>query len=256
MSASGFASEAVSETLGRATDVDSCVALVTKLNGLMTQAFEHFSNDDAGNQKGVGDTGIACRRGCNFCCHLRVMVLPHEAIALFRYLGSRMPAQEAKVVRERILANADEVRNRERAGQQGGRQERDGDGRDGHGGGRAPSRIACAFLIDGKCSAYEARPAACAGYHSMSKARCQSLHESTDPSADAIPMLESLRYVAATLDEGVEHAVTATGLNATRAELHTALAALIKNPGLIQKWRAGRPLIASAVSASSRKGSG
>jgi len=223
MNAAQFATQAVTDTLGRKTDVDSCLVLVERINVLMTDAFQHFEKDDA---------GLACRMGCNFCCHLRVMILPHEAIALFRYMGSRMPASQAQAIRERIRANAEEIRKRTQEG-------------------RNPTGIPCAFLVDGKCSAYEARPAACSGYHSLSKARCQSAYESADHSADAIPMLNALRYVAATLDEGVEQALMAAGLNTERIELHTALAALMKNPALIERWRSGRPL-----SASSRKGSG
>jgi hypothetical protein len=222
MQAGEFATEAVNETLGRGTDVDSCVALVERINGLMNEAFAHFEKDEP---------GIACRTGCNFCCHLRVMVSAHEAIALFRYLGSRIPAEQARLVRERIRANADEVGKRTRDHER-----------------RVPTGMPCAFLIEGKCSAYEARPAACSGYHSLSKERCQSAYESADPAADAIPMLNSLRYVAATLDEGVEQALAARGLDGRRIELHTALAALMKNPGMIERWRSGR-----AFSASSRK---
>jgi hypothetical protein len=218
MSVGQFASEAVSETLGRATDVESCVALVKRINRLMSEAFDHFEKDDG---------GIACRMGCNFCCHLRVMVLPHEAIALFRYLGSRLAPEQARAVRERVLANADEIRKRAREG-------------------HATTGIPCAFLVDGKCSAYEARPAACSGYHSLSKERCQSAYEAADHSGDAIPMLSGLRYVAATLDQGVEQALAAVGLNADRIELHTAVAALIRNPSLIARWRAGRALSASS----------
>jgi hypothetical protein len=218
MSAAQFAAEAVSETLGRATDVDSCVALVKRINGLMNEAFAHFESDDP---------GIACRTGCNFCCHLRVMVLPHEAIALFRYLGSCIPPEQARAIRQRLLANAEEIKKRSREG-------------------LAVTGIPCAFLADGKCSAYEARPAACSGYHSLNKERCRSAYESADHSSDAIPMLNGLRYVAATLDQGVEQALAAATLNADRTELHTALAALLKNPGLIERWRNGRPFSASS----------
>jgi hypothetical protein len=217
MQAGEFATEAVNETLGRGTDVDSCVALAKRINGLMDEAFAHFGKDES---------GVACRAGCNFCCHLRVMVLPHEAIALFRYLGSRVPPEQARIVRERVRKNAEEIRNR----------------------GPALTGIPCAFLLEGRCTAYEARPGACSGYHSLSKERCQAAYESADHSADAIPMLNALRFVAATLDEGVANALAAKGLSADRIELHTALAALMKNPGLIERWRSGR-----ALSASSRK---
>jgi hypothetical protein len=38
-------------------------------------------------------------------------------------------------------------------------------------------------------------------------------------------------------------ALAATGLSSTRIELHTALAALIRNPALIERWRSGRALL-------------
>src|SRR5215469_3195550 len=116
-----FAFNAVRETLGKSTDVDSCVQLANRIDELMTQALEYFRKEGA---------GIACCSGCTFCCHLRVMVHPHEAIALFRYLGSRLPAAQAVEVRRRLIENAADIR-------QGG-----------------AFNGPCAFLIEGKCSAY------------------------------------------------------------------------------------------------------
>jgi len=64
-----FAFDALRATLGVSTDVDSCVQLTGRIDALMSQAIEYFRQEGA---------GIACRAGCSFCCHLRVMVLPHE----------------------------------------------------------------------------------------------------------------------------------------------------------------------------------
>jgi Fe-S-cluster containining protein len=197
-----FAVEAVRETLGVSTNVDSCVALAARINGLMERAVESFQKDGA---------GIACRAGCNFCCHLRVMVYPHEAIALFRHLGSRMPQEQADVVRRRLL-------------------ERDS------------AQRACAFLIEGRCSAYEARPAACSGYHSLSRERCEEEYNQAGGSPTGIPTLAGLRYVSAALDAGMDQALAAGGLSTARMELHTAVAALMRKPALIEKWRSGRTL--------------
>jgi hypothetical protein len=209
-----FGFEAVRDTLGKSTDVDSCMALAARINGLVGEATEAFQKDGA---------TIACRAGCNFCCHLRVMVYAHEAIALFRHLGSRMPAHQAHAVRKRVLENAAHI----------GKSARDG---------RMPRNLACAFLVDGKCGAYEARPAACSGYHSLSKEQCEKGFEHAGVAADPIPVLQALRYVAAALDGGMEQALEAARLSRTRVELHTAVAALIRNPGLIQRWRSGREL--------------
>jgi Fe-S-cluster containining protein len=197
-----FASDAVRETLGTSTDIDSCLALATRIDALIDRAVESFQKDGA---------GIACRARCTFCCHLRVMVYPHEAIALFRYLGSRMPKEQAAVVRQRLIAGV-------AAGK------------------------ACAFLIDGRCSAYEVRPAACSGYHSLSRERCEQEYNKAAAS-EGIPVLKALRYVAAALDDGMDEALAAAGLSGARIELHTAVAALVRNPALIARWRGGKELM-------------
>jgi Fe-S-cluster containining protein len=201
-----FGSQAVRETLGRSTDVDACAGLVARLNTLLAQAAQHLEPAGA---------GLACRVGCSFCCHLRVMVLPHEAIALFRYLQSRMPQATARIVRMRVREYASSATSAARA---------------------------CAFLVDGKCAAYEARPSACAGYHSLSKERCeQSFQDPSLPTGTVA--LRSLQVVAAALEDGVNCALHSQGLSQDRVELHSAVAALLANPGLIARWRAGRTLL-------------
>jgi Fe-S-cluster containining protein len=204
-----FAAQAVRETLGCSTDVDACVALVGRVDQLLNQAARQLAQ---------ADSPLACRAGCNFCCHLRVMVLPHEAIALFRYLQSRMPVALAQQVRAQL-------RQRVSA---------------------APAALrACAFLVGGECAAYEARPSACAGYHSLSKQRCeQSFQDASVPTGTVV--LRSLQIVAAALEDGVSAALDTQGLSQVRMELHTAVAALLAQPALIARWRAGRPLFKSA----------
>jgi Fe-S-cluster containining protein len=214
-SAQRFAFEAVSNTLGASTDVDSCVELAGRIDMLMNQALEYFQQDGA---------GIACRAGCSFCCHLRVMVYPHEAIALFRYLRSRIPKEQADVIQARLVANAAHI------GKLSGE-------------GRMATGVACAFLGEGKCSAYEVRPAACSGYHSLSKEQCEEACNTPLGSHDRIPVLKGLRYVAAALDDGMDQALAAARLSGTRVELNTAVAALIRNPSLIGRWRSGRELV-------------
>ncbi len=209
-----FATRAVRGTLGRSTDVDACVALVGQVDHLLEQAAQHLPQ---------GSAGLACRAGCNFCCHLQVRVLPHEAIALFRYLQSRMAPATADRVRMKIREYAQSPQLS----------------------GGAVARRACAFLIEGECSAYVVRPSACAAYHSVSKQRCeQSFHDPSLPSGTVA--LESLMVVALALEEGVNVALRSEGLSHAAIELHTAVAALLADPALIARWRGGRPLLKSA----------
>jgi Fe-S-cluster containining protein len=201
-----FASQAVASTLGRRTDVDACVELVGQIDRLL---------DQAATQLQSGGARLACQAGCNFCCHLRVNVLPHEAIALFRYLQSRMPAAAAAQVRTTLRHYAQ---------------------------GPPLAPRACAFLVDGECAAYEVRPSACAAYHSTSRERCeQSFRDPSVPSGTVA--LQGLQAVALALEAGLNAAVRAEGLSNVALELHTAVAALLADPALIARWRAGRPLL-------------
>jgi hypothetical protein len=208
-----FAARAVRDTLGRGTDVDACVALVGQVDQLLEQAARHLPD---------GGARLACRAGCSFCCHLQVRVLPHEAIALFRYLQSRMAPATAERVRGKI------------------REYAPASGAAGH----APARRPCAFLVEGECSAYAVRPSACAAYHSVSRQRCEQSFD--DPSlASGTVALQALMVVALALEEGVNEALQAQGLSHTPLELHTAVAALLADPTRIARWRAGRALLKS-----------
>jgi Fe-S-cluster containining protein len=209
-----FGARAVRTTLGRSTDVDVCVELVGQVDRLLEQAAAHLQADGA---------TLACRAGCNFCCHLKVMVLPHEAIALFRYLQSRIPIAIAERVREKLLEYT----------------------RPPAAASPAPSAPVpprpCAFLVGGECAAYEARPSACAAYHSLSKGRCEQSFQNPSLPA-ATEALQALQVVATALQEGVNVGLQTQGLSSVPVELHTAVAALLGNPALIARWRAGRPL--------------
>jgi hypothetical protein len=213
------AAAAVRETLGRATDVDACVALVRRTADLLGSALEYFRAHQA---------GIACQAGCSFCCHLRVMVYPHEAIALFRHLGSALPGPQAQLVRERLRSNAARLR-------------------------QAPAgpaaRLACAFLVDGQCSVYEVRPGACAGHHSLGRGACESDHRSPPGMSESIPVSQALAHVAAGLGAGLDAGLREAGLSHSRVELQTAVAALLEEPALIARWRSGRewPRMAGGV---------
>lgn len=107
---------------------------------------------------------------------------------------------------------------------------------------RSATNLACAFLVDGKCSAYEARLSPCSGYHSLDRVKCEASFNHGGNLPEGIPVLSALGYVATALDQGMEQGLTAASLDATRVELNTALAALIRNPALIQRWRSGRSL--------------
>lgn len=202
-----------------AAAAQACVALTERITQLLGAAFERVG----------GEEPIACRPGCSFCCHLRVMVYPHEAIALAAYVRG-LPDEEGVPLKQRLLDAAAQ------------RQALD------------PSEpfpaMACPFLTagpsdrladgfgGGRCRVYERRPAACAGYHSLQRGACERRYEMRGGSV-GIPVSRALQEAAVTVHERLGRAVTELGLAAGQVELATAVAALLQRPALVEQWLAG-----------------
>src|SRR5690606_37555531 len=73
---------------------------------------------------------LACARGCSPCCHLRVLVHPHEAFALAAWLRRRFEAPRLAATIARLREN---VRATKALGEEG----------------RKRANLACALLDDG-----------------------------------------------------------------------------------------------------------
>lgn len=216
--AAQFIFEVAISTLKRGTDVDSCTALVAKADRKFDQTFDHL------RKKGAP---IACKSGCSFCCHLRVSVAPPEAIALFRYLRSQIPATLAHEIEQRVLANADRIAQLT--------QEQ-----------HLSTNIKCAFLVDGACSAYRARPMACALHHSLDVDACEHLYENPADFSVSIRKLKVIEDTMTATHAGMRRALEGLGLGDEPMELHTAVAAVLRDQSLIERWRSGRPLLKPA----------
>jgi len=161
---------------------------------------------------------IACAAGCNFCCHQRVGILPHEAIALFRHLRTSMPMEEAAAIGQQIQENARRI---------------DAMTAEEH----RRANIACAFLRGGRCSAYALRPMACATYHSMSRDRCEQAYNrpwDMGTPRNARPVLRDLKLYSEALLEAVRSGLANAGLATGKGELHQLVGALIDDPGAAQ----------------------
>ena len=213
--AAEFAFKLTGESLKRSSDVDSCVTLASKVDERIEATLAQANNLDS---------PIACKAGCSFCCHLRVMIRPHEAIALFRYLRSQVPDEKARAIVAKVLANADLI---------GSMTETE----------HMSARIPCAFLVDGCCSAYSTRPGICAAHHSLDRKGCEDSYNDPTDLSDRIPMLGRVRHIHGAMAAGISRALKGLNLEGESVELHTAVAALLRDPGLIARWRKGRSLL-------------
>jgi Fe-S-cluster containining protein len=188
--------------LGRSRAPATCAAVCRRLNGVIDGELAGALNAGA---------AVACAPGCDFCCHLRVEVFPHEAAALLEHLQSRTTAAAAAATRERILANALRIDGLTAAEHRA-------------------AAIPCALLVDGRCSAHDVRPSACAVYHSLSRERCE--HSFRHPEdigtvRNARPALLELQVMGSALIEATQAGLTAAGLDGEQRELHQALRALL-----------------------------
>lgn len=155
---------------------------------------------------------IACAPGCAFCCHQRVSVLPHEAVALFGHLRTKIAADERAAIEQRLLANARRVDALTAA------QHR-------------AANLPCAFLTDGRCSAYEVRPSICASFHSLSRERCEQAFdhpEEMGTPSNSRPVLLEIEALAETLLAATGAGLEQAGLPSSKTELHQTLRALIE----------------------------
>lgn len=164
---------------------------------------------------------LACARGCNYCCHQRVEIRPYEAFVLADHIRARMTQAEQLDVKRRLAANAAHIAPL--AALQ-----------------HTQAGIPCALLIDGACSVYEARPAACRKYYSLSVVTCRSAFEK--PAEPLVGPLEDddLRLAGNAVALGFAKGVEESGRDANRYELHAALLAALENPKAARRYRDGK----------------
>jgi hypothetical protein len=211
-SASRKSAQALAADLGadarsrlRTGDAGACAAVSRNTLGVLEA--------EVAAQRAAG-AKIACEAGCAFCCHQRVGVFAHEAAALLRELRNRLSPADAEAIERQILANARTI--------DGWTPER-----------HRAANLRCALLVEGRCAAYEARPSACARYHSLSRARCEYSYEHPEDIGtprNSRPALAALQDLGNAVESSLEAALVDAGLPAAKGELHQTLRALLENP--------------------------
>jgi Fe-S-cluster containining protein len=165
---------------------------------------------------------IACRRGCDYCCHLRLTVQPYEAFVLAAWLRRNFSAERLAAVMLRLRDNARLTRA---MGIEA----------------RKRTNMRCSLLgEDGACTAYEARPAQCRRYHSMRVLTCETFfRDPTDESVES-PLHPALAHNAAVLITQAQNAARAAELDAEGEDLNLALLEALENPKAWRRWRDGK----------------
>ncbi len=161
---------------------------------------------------------LACERGCNYCCHQRVEVRPYEAFVMADHIHARMTAEQHAEVKVKLAANLTRIAplaplQHTQAG------------------------IPCALLVDGACSVYDARPAACRKYYSLSVDTCRTAFEHPAEPLSGPLEDDALRLAGNAVALGYARGVEESGRDANRYELHAALREAMENPKAAKRYR-------------------
>lgn len=97
---------------------------------------------------------VACRSGCDHCCHQSVGVTPPEALAIVAHLKQSLSPEALAGFAARLTERVERTRGLSADE-------------------RFSPELPCLFLRDGSCSIYVVRPLVCRGMNSLDAAECQ-----------------------------------------------------------------------------------
>jgi Fe-S-cluster containining protein len=93
---------------------------------------------------------------------------------------------------------------------------------------------------EGECTAYEARPAQCRKFHSVSLETCRASYAHPEDDSILTPEHGAVAHNAAVIIAQSRQAAEAAGLDAGEYDLNLALAEALANPKARRRWRDGK----------------
>ena len=163
---------------------------------------------------------VACRAGCDACCHVPVGVQAHEVLIAAEFIQKNFSPEELDSVIARTAAHRAAFANK--------------DNRE-----RSELRTPCPMLKAGSCTIYESRPEACRSHHSHSAAACGLNLDPTREEIDVFVPGVRGRMFAVML--GIDQAVAEAGFDGQAYDFGSALhEALTDSMGAI-RWMRREP---------------
>jgi Fe-S-cluster containining protein len=162
--------------------------------------------------------GAECQAGCVSCCYLMVLGSPFEVFSIARHLLDTKTPAELEGLKERLRRVAEVPVDAAL---------------------RVKAKTPCALLENGRCSAYEQRPAVCRMMLSQSRAACDACLKGAGGS---IPYVGQPSKFAGAMQMGIDYALIARrNLPTEGAELSRALLiALADYQGVLTHWLQGK----------------
>ena len=158
---------------------------------------------------------VACRAGCDACCHVPVGVQAHEVLIVAQHVQTHFSPVELDELIERAAKHRESF---------AGRSSFD----------RMNMRKPCVLLREGSCSVYNARPEACRSHHSHSAEACRVNLASGREDIDVyIPGVRG-RMFAVML--GIDQAVAEAGFDGQAYDFGSALHEALTDGLCASRW--------------------
>ncbi|ASM77444.1 hypothetical protein VITFI_CDS1666 [Vitreoscilla filiformis] len=196
------------------------------LEALLSQAFDSFQGNLAAQCD--GEPPLACHRGCDSCCTLRVSATAPEVLLVARFL---------RAVQPRLLERGIDLvgRLREANARTQGLSEAE----------RVALRQPCPFVAQGVCVVYGVRPLACRGHASHDVVACR---QAAAGEVAQVPYSQGHWMVRSLVQNALQSALRESGRAWASYELNHALCLALDDAQAEAAWLAGAdPLAAAAL---------
>ncbi|MHB9108545.1 MAG: YkgJ family cysteine cluster protein [Armatimonadota bacterium] len=211
------------ETAGREVYQEACVILGKITNLPRVLEVERMAQSYIDNFiKDSRDRGllfdVKCQKGCAWCCHTQVSLLPSTVFHIIDYLETR----------PRKVVAALKQRTNERYQQKKNMTPRECE----------DAIMACPFLVNQACLIYPARPFQCRGQFSNRPDICSAANEICDDPPD-LQLIAEPQQVGVGAEEGVLHALRQAGIFVEQLELVSAMHVAFTEKNIAVRWLSG-----------------
>jgi Fe-S-cluster containining protein len=160
---------------------------------------------------------VGCEEGCAYCCYQCVAVTIPEALLVAAHLADPAdPRHQAVLARTETLAEQSAAERLK------------------------PGRP-CPLLVDNRCSVYEERPLMCRSVMAGDAGQCRAALESILAGGQDVPVetFATAQYLILGDQAGIRGVCKDMGLQHDLVELTEAVAAILRDPAIVDRWVAG-----------------
>jgi Fe-S-cluster containining protein len=211
--------------LGEAPSAELVVALAERAMAATSRLTE-------GLLSRASQGSVACKAGCDHCCHQSVGATAPEVFAIAAHLRSALTTEQLEAFKTQLTARAKLTRGLSADE-------------------RFSPELPCLFLSQGSCSIYEVRPLVCRGMNSLDAVECERRLRDPEARAEFLALgaaghcyLEPIR-AAQSVSAGLQLGIAELyGLDMRPLDLTAALELLLSSTSALEgSWlRGGRPL--------------